>query len=281
MTIKPPNCRSHPLLVRSARHSHDSDNNLQKCCLIAICSIAIRTLTIPNPKTSILVSERLSTMFSEASSTAERSSSCQSFTISQVAPSALLQFEPPLHSKELAEAIHNYVPGPFTLQEKQRQVSMEFFQWRSTNCPDGPASYFHDAAPAMEFSNFSSAESSFDYSMASSSGQTSFGNNTKSSAPARRTKSKVVKKSSAKPVSSGPRLPGLSIMTKDGVDITDLAPRGPKTKEQRDHAAMMRKLKACPTCKKRKQRVSLILLSDSYVVFAGKPSLYFGTSCLT
>jgi len=43
-------------------------------------------------------------------------------------------------------------------------------------------------------------------------------------------------------------------MTKDGVDITDNQSRGPKTKEQREHAAKMRKLGACPACKRSKQK---------------------------
>lgn len=164
-----------------------------------------------------------------------------------------------MHSKELAEAIHAYIPGSFTLQEKQRQISSEFCFWRSMACPEGPASYFYDASPVLEFSSFSSNELSFDQHLPSMIEQSSFGTKESSgskSAPTRRSKAnKVAKKTPAK-VASGPRLPGFSIMTKDGIDITDLAPRGPKTKEQREHAAMMRKLQACPTCKKRKQRVS-------------------------
>jgi hypothetical protein len=56
------------------------------------------------------------------------------------------------------------------------------------------------------------------------------------------------------------RLPGFSIMTKDGVDVTSTAGRGTKTKEQREHAHLMRIMKACDACKKKKIRVSQIRL---------------------
>lgn len=43
-------------------------------------------------------------------------------------------------------------------------------------------------------------------------------------------------------------------MTADGVDITNNQSRGPKTKAQREQAAKMRKLGACPACKRSKQK---------------------------
>ena len=52
------------------------------------------------------------------------------------------------------------------------------------------------------------------------------------------------------------RLPGFSIMTKDGIDVTSSAGRGTKTKEQREHAHLMRIMKACADCKRKKVRVS-------------------------
>jgi hypothetical protein len=51
-------------------------------------------------------------------------------------------------------------------------------------------------------------------------------------------------------------LPGFSIMTKDGIDVTSSAGRGTKTKEQREHAHLMRIMKACDDCKRKKVRVS-------------------------
>jgi hypothetical protein len=81
---------------------------------------------------------------------------------------------------------------------------------------------------------------------------------TSSSAFSASTRSLKRSRKETSPASSTPatkRLPGFSIYTKDGVDITDYASRGPKSKEQREAAALMRKLKACMSCKQRKQRV--------------------------
>lgn len=164
-----------------------------------------------------------------------------------------------MHSKELAEAIHNYIPGIVPLQEKQRQIVSDFCIWRSQACPDGPASYLYDASPAFDLSTFSNVDlPSIGHLAPRAATEKCIAENKSTSAkPARRSKTnKVAKKTPAKAASSGPRLPGLSIMTKDGVDITDRAPRGPKTKEQREHAALMRRLGSCATCRKRKQRVS-------------------------
>jgi len=46
----------------------------------------------------------------------------------------------------------------------------------------------------------------------------------------------------------------MKILTKDGLDVTNSASRGSKTKEQRDHAHLMRIIKACDSCKKKKIR---------------------------
>lgn len=46
----------------------------------------------------------------------------------------------------------------------------------------------------------------------------------------------------------------MKIMTKDGMDVTNSASRGSKTKEQRDHAHLMRIIKACDSCRKKKIR---------------------------
>jgi hypothetical protein len=46
----------------------------------------------------------------------------------------------------------------------------------------------------------------------------------------------------------------MKIMTRDGRDVTNSASRGSKTKEQRDHAHLMRIIKACESCRKKKIR---------------------------
>ena len=48
--------------------------------------------------------------------------------------------------------------------------------------------------------------------------------------------------------------PGMRIMTKDGQDVTNSASRGSKTKEQRDHAHLMRIIRACDSCKRKKTK---------------------------
>lgn len=73
------------------------------------------------------------------------------------------------------------------------------------------------------------------------------------------TKKSAAKKEVKRVVVDEVRLPGFSIMTKDGVDVTNSAGRGTKTKEQREHAHLMRIMKACDACKKKKVKVSLNL----------------------
>lgn len=46
----------------------------------------------------------------------------------------------------------------------------------------------------------------------------------------------------------------MKILTKDGLDVTDSASRGSKTREQRDHAHLMRVIKACDNCRRKKIR---------------------------
>jgi len=67
---------------------------------------------------------------------------------------------------------------------------------------------------------------------------------------------KPAKKDTKKSKVDEARLPGFSIMTKDGIDVTTTAGRGTKTKEQREHAHLMRIMKACDACKRKKIRVS-------------------------
>jgi hypothetical protein len=68
------------------------------------------------------------------------------------------------------------------------------------------------------------------------------------------------------PKAAEARLPGFSIMTKDGIDVTNSAGRGTKTKEQREHAHLMRIMKACDACKKKKIRVGIPFLVAGMVL---------------
>lgn len=83
------------------------------------------------------------------------------------------------------------------------------------------------------------------------------------------TKKYVAKKETKKAVTAEveARLPGFSIMTKDGVDVTNSAGRGTKTKEQREHAHLMRIMKACDSCKKKKIKVRFCRLIVQFLTF--------------
>jgi len=75
--------------------------------------------------------------------------------------------------------------------------------------------------------------------------------------PTRNRGGRVTKKAKKDtPKAAEARLPGFSIMTKDGIDVTNSAGRVTKSKEQREHAHLMRIMKACDSCKKKKIRVS-------------------------
>jgi hypothetical protein len=79
-------------------------------------------------------------------------------------------------------------------------------------------------------------------------------------APAQGARARVTKKAKKDtPKVAEARLPGFSIMTKDGIDVTNSAGRGTKTKEQREHAHLMRIMKACDSCKKKKIRVGFAI----------------------
>lgn len=153
------------------------------------------------------------------------SQSVRHFVVSQPFLGSALHFSP--MGKELDELIDDYVPGTQTLQQKKGQVSLQFLNAVDHNT-QFPARIRYAVPPKATLASASNPATSV---------KRSRDNFDSSNAP------------------TAKRLPGFSIMTKDGQDITEYASRGPKTKEQRDHAALMRRLKACPACKKSKQRV--------------------------
>lgn len=149
----------------------------------------------------------------------------RSFTITQPALGALLQWTPPLGTAELDDLIDDWYVGPLSMEDKRSRAAFQFFSSFSDELLfTGPVTRTFEVGP-------------------------------KPGMAATRKTSGVKRGRAASPAQSiSKRVPGFSILTKDGVDITEYASRGPKTKEQRDHAAMMRKLKACARCKKSKQR---------------------------
>ncbi|TPX18035.1 uncharacterized protein E0L32_011901 [Thyridium curvatum] len=200
----------------------------------------------------------------------------QGFSVFQPALGAQLQFMPALGTPELDAMIDAFVPGPASIKEKRASICMDFcdfaaqtgeafkfypvfapsFASTSTNSPasssamydSGYGSGFNVSPVIADASTFGPA-----YATPSASSSPSF-----TPAPSQQTKPKSAKSrksgTSSRTASDFSHIPGMKIMTKDGQDVTNSASRGCKTKEQRDHAHLMRIIKACDACRKKKVR---------------------------
>ncbi|KUI64142.1 hypothetical protein VM1G_10909 [Cytospora mali] len=147
----------------------------------------------------------------------------QGFSVFQSALGAPLQFLPAVGTKELEQLIDAYLPGPASAPEKRASISMDFFD--------------HSGQTGENFKYYAV------YTPAS----------TPVAAPAAK-KARVASRKPTQQRSDFSHLPGMKILTKDGTDVTNSVSRGCKSKEQRDHAHLMRILKACDACKKKKIR---------------------------
>ncbi|KAJ4386159.1 hypothetical protein N0V93_009052 [Gnomoniopsis smithogilvyi] len=169
------------------------------------------------------------------------------FSVLQPGLGAPLSWMPAVGTKELEQLINAYLPGPASAQEKRATISMDFFEFAAQtgenfkyypvplNAPQAtrsPASSTISASPAM--SNMS------------------YGSPSQPSTPAPRTAARTSTIKAEKTDYS--HLPGMKILTTDGQDVTNSVSRGCKSKEQREHAHLMRVLKACDACKKKKIR---------------------------
>jgi hypothetical protein len=191
-----------------------------------------------------------------------------SFTITQPFLGAPLQFQPVLGSQELDELVNAYVAGSGSKQDKLSEVTIDFYNRATVDLSNGALVRRYDVvlpSRALGQSPTQSQSSGFSppiYTPSPGSSAT-FGDSgntsTSMTPPSRSRQSRVSKKALKKETKKTAqlRLPGFSIMTKDGVDVTSSAGRGTKTKEQREHAHMMRIMKACDDCKRKKVRVSL------------------------
>ncbi|SPQ19795.1 4d536984-030f-4648-8762-2f12ad30572a [Thermothielavioides terrestris] len=183
------------------------------------------------------------------------------FSVSQPALGAALQWLPAIGTPELDEMINAFLPGPASIQDKRAHISMDFFEYsRRTGenfkfypVPSGsftpvtasPAtSALYDSGYASSL-NYSSVLSPAPVALAPSDGRTQ----SRSSASRKSSSS-----SSRRETVDFANHPGMRILTKDGRDVTNSASRGCKTKEQRDHAHLMRIIKACDACRKKKVR---------------------------
>ncbi|PVH86342.1 hypothetical protein DL98DRAFT_407966 [Cadophora sp. DSE1049] len=200
-----------------------------------------------------------------------------SFTITQPFLGAPLQFKPALGSKELEALVDAYVIGNGSKQEKLSVVTVEFFNHATVDLntgaltktyevfPFGPMSdtFFQQSPVESQSSGFSPPIFTPSPGSSATFGDSGYGSfSVPSMTPPTRTlgsgrvTKKPAKKETKKPKVDEARLPGFSIMTKDGIDVTTTAGRGTKTKEQREHAHLMRIMKACDACKRKKIRVS-------------------------
>ncbi|ETS03375.1 hypothetical protein M419DRAFT_140798 [Trichoderma reesei RUT C-30] len=186
----------------------------------------------------------------------------QGFSVYQPQLGAQLQFFPALGTQELDDMINAYIPGSAPLKEKRATISLDFlehsqltgqtFKFYPVYYSSSPvaASPVNSIAASSSFSNASPANSALDWSQASASPSVSSRSSVSKSRKASKSGSLVARY----PAVDLSHLPGMKIMTKDGQDITDSASRGSKTKEQRDHAHLMRIIKACDSCRRKKIR---------------------------
>ncbi|KAJ2897893.1 hypothetical protein MKZ38_004308 [Zalerion maritima] len=198
----------------------------------------------------------------------------QGFSVYQPNLGAELLFFPALGSKELDQLIDAYVPGPASAKQKRATISMDFFEHAhltgdafkfytvdsavvsaSTDSPVSTSSGTWDSACGSGFDLSPALTDVTSWSFASlpqlSGQQTPV---LSGGARQRTQKSCPAKKAASHPSTDFTSLPGMKILTKDGQDVTNSASRGCKTKEQRDHAHLMRVIKACDSCRRKKIR---------------------------
>lgn len=178
----------------------------------------------------------------------------QGFSVFQPALGSQLQFFPAVGSRELDELVNAYIPGPASVQEKRASISLDFLEYAHLT---GQTFKFYPvfsmATPAVSPATASPLQdsgygSSFNASPVMSNWDWSQVN---AAAPSQRQSPKAASRHQTTDFS---HLPGMKIMTRDGRDVTNSASRGSKTKEQRDHAHLMRIIKACDSCRRKKIR---------------------------
>ncbi|RYP16676.1 hypothetical protein DL765_004996 [Monosporascus sp. GIB2] len=172
------------------------------------------------------------------------------FSVHQPSVGAALQFFPPMGSKELDRMIDAYVPGNASILDKRTVVTCEFVQH---SIATGELFKFFLVYPSSSSDSFDSPVSLQDsgYGSVNTSPVMSEGQWANAASSSSSKSWSPPRKATASDFS---HMPGMKIMTKDGVDVTNSASRGCKTKEQRDHAHLMRIIKACESCRKKKVR---------------------------
>lgn len=170
------------------------------------------------------------------------------FSVLQPSLGAPLSWMPAVGTKELEQLINAYLPGPASAQEKRATISVDFFEFAAQT---GENFKYYPVQVSAPQATRSPASSAFSVSPAMSS--MSYGSPSQPSTPASRTASRASGGAKAEKTDYS-HLPGMKILTTDGQDVTNSVSRGCKSKEQREHAHLMRVLKACDACKKKKIR---------------------------
>lgn len=206
---------------------------------------------------------------------AARVSGPQGFYVFQTVLGSPLQFHPSLGTPELDSLVDAYLTYPASMQEKRAAVSVDFLEhYRCTGqnikfyqVLEIPLASSASSPSSMQDSGYGSSFTSSpiapSWSWAPAICPTSASTPASSSSfpvPHTPTHRAQQPSSTRNPPSSRHQLgdlshlPGMKILTKDGRDVTNTALRGCKTKEQRDHAHLMRIMKACDSCKRKKVR---------------------------
>lgn len=190
-------------------------------------------------------------MSNMARTTSGGNSPHKGFSILQPTIGAPLSWMPAVGTKELDQLINAYLPGPASTQEKRATISIDFFEYSAQTgesfkyYPVNSAATLAGTSPAASSSFASPAISDLTYSGSSPS---------QVSTPAANMARGGSRRSRGDTSPDASQLPGMKILTIDGQDVTNSVSRGCKTKEQREHAHLMRVLKACDACKKKKIR---------------------------
>lgn len=178
--------------------------------------------------------------------------SLMGFSVHQPSIGAPLQFFPPMGSKQLDDMIDAYVPGNASILDKRTTVTFEFAQHSIST---GELFKFFMVYPSQNRMSDSSGSpaslQSSEYDSFNTSPVMSESQWTSTPSSSGSKASSASKKLAASDFS---HIPGMKIMTRDGIDVTNSASRGCKTKEQRDHAHLMRIIKACDSCRRKKIR---------------------------
>ncbi|KAG6037828.1 hypothetical protein E4U41_004717 [Claviceps citrina] len=201
----------------------------------------------------------------DATARSTSSSLPQGFSVYQPMLGAPLQFFPVLGSQEIEDMINAFIPGPLSAGEKRATVTLDFFEhaqmtgqtfkFYPVHCAPAAAVSPLTTSPSVDSTNSSYNLSpltfTWDWSATSSPPEAS---SVRDSSQGRREPRSSGGSISRHQTTDLTHLPGMKILTKDGLDVTNVASRGSKSKEQREHAHLMRIIKACDSCRRKKIR---------------------------